>query len=130
VGLTSHPTTEGNENVSAETFQSVVIDPDSEIAPALSIETVSSFAGDTETGLVRVDTNYKPTRLSQYPVSLSLVDAVKSAAAILRAALVGVHQSDDADAVALLEALQDVDGDAHDLRTVLLREVRNLPDEV
>jgi hypothetical protein len=116
--------------MSAETFESLTVDPDSEVPPTLSIEATSSFAGDTETGLVRVDTNYKPTRLSQYPVSLSLVDAVKSAAAILRAALIGVHQSDDADAVALLEALQVVDGDAHDLRTVLLREVQNLADEV
>jgi hypothetical protein len=112
--------------MTAEVFTSASVRPDEDIPNVLSIEADSAFEGDTETGLVRVDTNYKPDRTGHHPVDLSLVDALKAAAALVRAVMNGYHMSDDVDAAELLRASQDVDGDLHDLRTVLLREVRNI----
>lgn len=117
--------------MTAEVFESVKNDlgDEFEIQNTLSIEVREHWAGDQETAVVQVDTNYKPTRQSEYPVNLSLVDALKAAAALVRSVMSGYHMSDDVDAVELLLASQDVDGDIHDLRTVLLREVRNIESE-
>lgn len=112
--------------MTAEVFTSASAGLDSEISNVLSIEAASVFAGDTETGLVRVDTNYKATRPGQHPVNLSLLDAVKAATALVRSALDGYHQSDDVDALAILRSLSDMDTEVQVLRDVLLREVRNI----
>lgn len=64
--------------------------------------------------LVQIDTNYKDTRESEYPVRLTRADAVRLAAAILQATddtfdLSRCGQLRAAEATDLLQALEDVD---------------------
>jgi len=106
--------------MTAEVFESVKNDPSDEfeIQNTLSIDTTDHGAGP----LVYVDTNYKPERESEHPVLLSLVDAVKASAALIRATLEAYDQVTEDDpklAWDLLRELLVVDNDVSELREPL-----------
>ncbi|OXM49561.1 hypothetical protein CFP71_29900 [Amycolatopsis thailandensis] len=74
-----------------------------------------------ERQLVEIDTNYKPTRDSEYPVRLTRCDAVKLAAALLEAAEDTFHYSRcgrlrPAEAKDLLDAIRDTEHQLSELR--------------
>lgn len=106
--------------MTAEVLTSVSLDPNDEYAiqNTLSIDTTDHGSGP----LVYVDTNYKPERESEHPVLLSLVDAVKASAALLRVTLEAYDQvTEDNPKLAwdLLRELLAVDNDVSELRELL-----------
>jgi hypothetical protein len=90
---------------------------------------------DGERQLVRVDTNYKATRESQYPADLSRAGAVALVVAVLTAIedtfhLSRVGQLRPAEAAELLRGLTDVDYALTELRAHALEDVlRPEPDD-
>lgn len=107
--------------MTAEVFESTTTDQGDDalgIHNTLSIE----YPEYSDEPVVRVDTNYKATRTSDYPVDLSLVDAVKASAALLRVALEAYdHNPEDNPKLAwdLLRELLVVDNDVSELRELL-----------
>lgn len=117
--------------MTAASFMSVKLDLDNqfEYGNTLSIEARERWTNDRNVAVVHVDTNYKESRESDYPVSLSQKDAVGAATALLRATLAAVNDSTDVDATALLDALLELDTEVHTLRTVLQRELQSQASE-
>ncbi|PWK81696.1 hypothetical protein C8D88_116107 [Lentzea atacamensis] len=113
--------------MASKAFKSTGVNLESDVPNVLSIDVVSNFTDAMETGLVRVDTNYKPTRPGKHPVDLSMTDAVGAASTLVQAALSAYHQTDEVDALTVMRALTELDGEIHLLRSVLLRDMRNVP---
>lgn len=116
--------------MTAEVFESIKIDPgdEFEIQNTLSIEHVEY----SDAPLVRVDTNYKSTRTSEYPVDLSLLDAVKASAALVRETLAAYDKDLEYNpklAWDLLRELLLVDAGVIELRELLLTNVKPKEDE-
>ncbi|MFD5090412.1 hypothetical protein ACFWMR_07415 [Amycolatopsis thailandensis] len=81
-----------------------------------------------ERHLVEIDTNYKPTRDSAYPVRLTRSDAVKLAAALLEAVEDTFHYSRcgrlrPAEAKDLLDAIRDTEHQLTELRDHALNDL-------
>lgn len=78
--------------------------------------------------LVKLDTNYKPTRPGNHPVCLTRADAIRLAAALLEATedTFNVHRCGalhPRSAAALLQQLEEVDGALFELRQAALGDL-------
>jgi hypothetical protein len=120
-------------------FQGVALD--GEWANTVSVTTVALYdpterpeeeaewaADYSERQLVRVDTNYKPTRLGQHPVDLGRADAAGLAAAVLEAIEDTFHygrvgELRAVEAAQLLSALDEVDYALANLRSHALGDL-------
>jgi hypothetical protein len=113
--------------MTAEVFESVEGDHGDDamgIRNTLSIEAREHWAGEQEIAVVQVDTNYKATRQGDYPVNLTLVDALNAATALVRVVMAAYEASDDRDPVGLLRGLSLLDSEVLELREVLLCDVQ------
>lgn len=105
-------------------------------APAGEDDYYADSHGERE--LVEIDTNYKPTRTSDYPVRLTRIDAIQLVVHLLQATEDTFHyarrgQLRGAEAAELLRALQEVDYALSELRghalDDLVRDTGADPDE-
>jgi hypothetical protein len=87
----------------------------------------------TRVPAVRIDTNYKPGRPGQYPVDLTIRDAVKAAVALIGRALVSLDENvetldkthPDDEMLLILVDLSNLDGNVWELRDFLQNEIQH-----